>query len=200
MASLYTSPTSETLLLRSPSLAHNRTPCCREEGRCDPPLKICLETEYPASHLFTMCLLAICHNDRADIVLGDRPRNEDLGLIISRATPQVLWCAPAYPTLRPTYLCVEKGTPAMPAGPQQCSVLCSGITGRKEHGSFPQEARIKAQDHPVVKGHTVIFDLTKIPGIGVFERTADTIEAPIEPLHIRHVEEIAIAFMEFLRR
>ena len=44
------------------------------------------------------------------------------------------------------------------------------------------------------------FDGPQIPGIGVFDGTADTVKAPIEPLRICYIEEIWIAFTEFLRR
>jgi hypothetical protein len=46
----------------------------------------------------------------------------------------------------------------------------------------------------------VRFDGPQIPGVGVFDGTADILKAPIEPLCIRHIEEIWITLTEFLRR
>ena len=44
------------------------------------------------------------------------------------------------------------------------------------------------------------FDGPQIPGIGIFDGTADIVKAPIEPLRICYIEEIRIAVTEFLRR
>jgi len=129
MESLYTSITSEKLFLRSLSLSNGSAPCWSEEGRRDPPLKIRLQTEHAVAHLFAMCLISVCDDDRSDIVLGDGTWNEYLGLIIGRATLQEPWCAPAYSSARTTHLRVEKCTPALPAWPEECSALCRGIAG-----------------------------------------------------------------------
>src|SRR2546428_6103848 len=104
MESLYTSITSEKLFLRSLSLSNGSAPCWSEEGRRDPPLKTPLQTEHAVAHLFAMCLISVCDDDRSDIELGAGNWNQYLGLIIGSAPLQEPRCAAAYSSALSTHL------------------------------------------------------------------------------------------------